>query len=707
MHRIARFLVGFVLWAALFDSIHAIEAQQPCTLCSSGNDDSVDLTKEFHLDGLPVDSCQALLGTMPFLQQGDAFCPSIQAIGTVCGCPIPPNACTLCHDGSRVTDPLALLDGYEATDYGLVVPPGTLMNCEFLEAYLHSKGEEDSICLTTQVDVGEKCGCSPHPTGNTTGIEETIDSTTNVLTPADDNKQTPTPCNLCRNGGSMTLPDKAVDLESLPVKNCNELNMFAPLLPGDSTECLGMQSLGVYCGCPMAPGACTLCANGEPVPQPHRPVEWIMNVQGAAAVAESAASMTCDLLASALADPPPPGVGIDLDPDVMCMHAQLRSTPCGCRPDPRAVGIVWCFRISGILSLIGSLLIVRDILRRRPDKRTMYHQIVFGISAFDIISSLAYALGGLLDDKGSGFYGNRGNQATCRFQGFMLQAGLTSVMYNVVLSVYFLLIVRYNWQESRFHRYRRYLHPTLIIIGVSAALAAIPFYTSKFGTCYVVHPPVNNSWVPLSVFYTVPIIMAFLTMTISTLQICHHVYKQEKTSRKWSATKNMALTKRVVTQSLWYSLSFMVTIPFPLAAYFVHHRTARVFITSGVLSPAQGLLSALVYFQRKDALAKLCSGKCWPVAWRSAPARDPLPKKSGESSRLERVTGPSTEIMSSQVSREFPDSADGFNESDTVDDNCNGDGDNQFSAAAIHWQTVEQFGEEPASEPTQRSRVSS
>ena len=134
----------------------------------------------------------------------------------------------------------------------------------------------------------------------------------------------------------------------------------------------------------------------------------------------------------------------------------------------------------------GSSLILTDVFRKRKSRGTVYHQLVVGMSFFDCVSSLAYALVGVMAPKDDGFYLSKGNDATCKVQAFMIQLGLTSVFYNLFLAVYFYLVIRRNWKERQFQRYINYLHGSLIIVGIIMAATALPYYGAQFGTCYLV-----------------------------------------------------------------------------------------------------------------------------------------------------------------------------------------------------------------------------
>ena len=103
---------------------------------------------------------------------------------------------------------------------------------------------------------------------------------------------------------------------------------------------------------------------------------------------------------------------------------------------------------------------------------------LIGISLFDAFSSLMYMLGTVMTPKESGLYQAVGNNFTCKLQvsefgfmfllhahprgqywlilintcvnisqGFFLQLGTTSALFNACLSIYFYLVVCKNWRE--------------------------------------------------------------------------------------------------------------------------------------------------------------------------------------------------------------------------------------------------------------------
>jgi len=124
------------------------------------------------------------------------------------------------------------------------------------------------------------------------------------------------------------------------------------------------------------------------------------------------------------------------------------------------------------------------------DDLTMLQQIVLGMSVFDLCSSAAHMFSTLpipeyeyfnIDDDDderrmdiepipSGIYGAKGNQATCGAQGFFLQLGYTSALYNMALSVYYLLVIKRGVRESQLQKFRLFFSSPRAFRGIRPSL---------------------------------------------------------------------------------------------------------------------------------------------------------------------------------------------------------------------------------------------
>ena len=202
----------------------------------------------------------------------------------------------------------------------------------------------------------------------------------------------------------------------------------------------------------------------------------------------------------------------------------------------------------------ASSFIVFDVLRKpRKNRFTTYHQLVLGISVYDMISSVAYMLVAVMAPHEAGFHLSRGNDATCTLQGFMIQLGQTSMFYNVCLSLYFLLVIVCNWKERMFRRLCLASHMLVFVLGAGLAFGAIPFIGPQFGVCGVLPPLTTSQW-QVSLFYTGPVSFTLVVLAVATAVICYKVYQQQKKAKKWMANVSAKLSRRVFWQSFWCSI---------------------------------------------------------------------------------------------------------------------------------------------------------
>ncbi len=120
-------------------------------------------------------------------------------------------------------------------------------------------------------------------------------------------------------------------------------------------------------------------------------------------------------------------------------------------------------RISSILSVIASSLIIYIIFRSSTRLNSIYHRIMFGMSVGDILSSAAFAVGQVALPR-PGIYESldmiyrsphlqsvrKGNKATCGAQGFFTVYGIFSAyLYNAALCWYYYFVIVRGIEDCR------------------------------------------------------------------------------------------------------------------------------------------------------------------------------------------------------------------------------------------------------------------
>lgn len=128
------------------------------------------------------------------------------------------------------------------------------------------------------------------------------------------------------------------------------------------------------------------------------------------------------------------------------------------------IALVVMPKITGFISLVSSLITSITICRDPKKRSKVYHRLILGMSLADISSSFWLSLSTWPIPRETGTLWAIGNTVSCTFQGFFTQFGISSPVYNVSLSFYYLLTVRYSWKEERL---RRRVEPWLHILPLS------------------------------------------------------------------------------------------------------------------------------------------------------------------------------------------------------------------------------------------------
>jgi len=143
-------------------------------------------------------------------------------------------------------------------------------------------------------------------------------------------------------------------------------------------------------------------------------------------------------------------------------------------------------RLTGVLSAISSSLIIFLIFRSASRTSTIYHRIMFAMSVFDIMGSLAMAFTSILMPKEMpleeelgllSWPGARyGNTFTCNVQGFLATFGPTCMVgYNIGLCQYYAFAIAFRMKEENI---RKYIQPFILIVPIffGFALALPPLF---------------------------------------------------------------------------------------------------------------------------------------------------------------------------------------------------------------------------------------
>ena len=171
--------------------------------------------------------------------------------------------------------------------------------------------------------------------------------------------------------------------------------------------------------------------------------------------------------------------------------------------EAQQISLAISWKIGGFFSLIGSIYIIHDILghpeRRRNKLPLIYNRIMLGVAITDlIIDVFAFLPSSSLiprDTLHSNFiWGNIGNSLTCEIQGALAEFGaLSSIFYYFVLTIYFVLFIKYSWSETRLRRYEPFMHGIAILFPAIAAALSVKFELNNPGIffCWANEYPIN------------------------------------------------------------------------------------------------------------------------------------------------------------------------------------------------------------------------
>lgn len=301
--------------------------------------------------------------------------------------------------------------------------------------------------------------------------------------------------------------------------------------------------------------------------------------------------------------------------DPTCETARLFNHICGCSDSAGYAGahtknkqlaLVWLPRVSAMLSLLGSLIMMIDVLSNKLTRKKVLGELIVALSAFDIVGSLAYAFTTLPTPEDDYIHGSRGSEASCKAQGFFIQIGTISSYINVSLAFYYLVTIRYAWREKKLRNSKSH-HLLLVVpisIGIIFALAGIPYYDNMVLWC-------NNSG---SYWPEIPIVVAILVATCVMGNLCWYVSKEERASKKWrqhsrrSINGESSLAMKFFWQSLYYLGAFYLTWPPYLALQFMlasgyAYSHYGFFLFAGTVVPLQGFWNFLVYSRTRKITA--------------------------------------------------------------------------------------------------------
>ena len=192
--------------------------------------------------------------------------------------------------------------------------------------------------------------------------------------------------------------------------------------------------------------------------------------------------------------------------------------------------------------------------------------------------------------------------------------------YRALLSVYFLLAIRYNWSENRFRKFELLWH--LVAISFPCATAAYSIKEKLFNPsltmCWIQSYPLGcetsdkvkcirggdgNIGAVRLIFVLLPVTVAFIFIAASMILLNRFVIKQRLRaviySSRFTNRRQSEENQKVFQQSCWYVGAFLaVWIPVMIQIYLgkngIYSFTSMLIMT--FLFPLQGWSNVMLLF---------------------------------------------------------------------------------------------------------------
>mmetsp|Transcript_20798 Transcript_20798/g.31759 ORF Transcript_20798/g.31759 Transcript_20798/m.31759 type:complete len:440 (-) Transcript_20798:1399-2718(-) len=319
----------------------------------------------------------------------------------------------------------------------------------------------------------------------------------------------------------------------------------------------------------------------------------------------------------------------------------------------QVMAIVIVPKIASALSMAGSFYIIWQVLgsaeHRTRKLSRMYHRLVLCMSFSDLISSFGIFLGlwpAPAENLNDGdLFGNMGNTATCDAQGFAVNFGSACTWcYNTVLTVYFILFVKYSWNENRLRKIEPLFHAFAVLLpfGDSIFNLVMGWYNTGLPCCYLVAYPwrcttdSNKECIrgenAASGLFAVAIGAAFNVVVIITclVHLIMHVKRVEERASMYGPSRNLSQTRRtrnhrqlrkskkVLTVACWYIGAYvMIFAAFVVIGLSENGDRFLSIVIGSIFLSSQGTVNAIVYsnFQAVNIIKSIIDGIRGSMMW--------------------------------------------------------------------------------------------
>jgi len=177
-----------------------------------------------------------------------------------------------------------------------------------------------------------------------------------------------------------------------------------------------------------------------------------------------------------------------------------------------------------------------------------------GMSIYDILGAIGFVTASNASPRtlADQVYGAIGNDATCTAQAVFIYIGSGVPIYNMMLSIYYLLVIRYEVREDVLKKYEKFMHLHVfvsVMIFITVSLIFNLFSTSGGIYCAMVGYPENerdesNIGGTLQKFHAGSSIFVFVVITLCMMGIFCTVKEQASTMNQYPSIRNSVLNNR-------------------------------------------------------------------------------------------------------------------------------------------------------------------
>jgi hypothetical protein len=299
---------------------------------------------------------------------------------------------------------------------------------------------------------------------------------------------------------------------------------------------------------------------------------------------------------------------------------------------PQEVALAIVPKFTGGLSMLGSGYIAYEVISNPAKRAKTYHRLVAVMSLVDVLSSFCYFLstwpmppGENKSWKSPEHFLAAGNDATCTAQGFGIQLGVAIAFFNIVLSLHYLLVIKFHHNEASLRRMEPFMLgiPLAGGLGLSVPGLFLENYSNSNLWCWIA-----NNWDLCALqglsrdqcmartanyrwnYYFYPLWGCVGLIVLAQFWLWWTVRQLEAKATEWRPNdvrlKRMKQSRKVAVQAAWYVTGFMITwVPYTALSlvnkvtkkFFNPHDPLGFFVLLMVVicQPIQGFLNLFIY----------------------------------------------------------------------------------------------------------------